>query len=341
MIYCIKIKENMQLFIQKRGAYLGIDEGLFKVRVQNELQKLPVSKVKSIVMHQSATISTDAIFTAIENGIEIVFMDKIGKSKGRIWSHKFGSISKIRKNQIQFSQSEEGAKWIINTILTKIKNQKAILLTLGFPDDSTKNIIDESIDKLDNILEKIQKLSANNIGEIANKLRGYEGNASREYFSCMSFHLPPEYQFDKRSKHPAFDMFNSLLNYAYGILYSKIENALILAGIDPYLGIMHRDDFNKPVFVYDFIESYRNWADYVVIHLCMQQVIFIEFFKIENDVYYLNDQGKRILVQAFNDYFESVIKRKGIDRSRLEHIKIDAQKMATMLQNYKPKTKKI
>lgn len=331
----------MQLFIQKRGAFLGIEEGLFKVRVQNDLQKLPISKVNSIVLHQSATISTDAVFAAIENGIEIVFMDKIGKSMGRIWSHKFGSISKIRKNQMLFAQAEEGIKWIINTIITKIKNQKAILLTLGLPDDSTKNIIDKSMDKLSVIIQKLKQVKGHNINDIANKIRGYEGSASREYFSCVSFHLPPEYQFEKRSQHPAFDMFNCMLNYAYGILYSRIENALILAGIDPYLGILHRDEFNKPVFVYDFIEPYRNWADYIVIHLCMQQVMFVEFFNMENGVFYLNEQGKRILVQAFNDYFETIIRRKGVNRSRFEHIKLDAQKFATMLQKYKTTTNKI
>ena len=331
----------MQLFIQKRGAYLGIEDGLFKVKVNDQLQKLPITKVNSIVMQNAASISTDAILKAVENGIEILFIDKTGKTKGRLWSHKFGSISNIRKNQLLFAQSSDGAKWIIDTVTTKIKNQKALLFTLGFPDDSTRNMIKKSTEKLDKILFKLKSLDSNGIGEIAEKIRGYEGSASRVYFTCISYHLPSEYQFQKRSQHPAFDAFNCLLNYAYGILYSRIENALIQAGIDPYIGILHRDEYNKPVFVYDFIEAYRNWADYVVIHLLIQQVIFIEFFDIDNGVFYLNEQGKRVLVQAFNDYFETIIRRKGVDRKRNGHILMDAQKLATKLNMYKPKSQKI
>ena len=327
----------MQLILNKRGVSLSIEDGLFKVKVQDQLQKIPVSKVSSIIMHKSASLTTDAIFEAIENGIEILFLNKIGQSQGRIWSHKYGSISTIRKNQIYFAQSKIGAEWIIKNIISKIKNQKALFFTMGLPDGSTDTYIRKTQGKLDQLISKIAGLKFETIQDIAPKLRGYEGNASRLYFECINHHLPPEYKFEKRSQHPAFDMFNAMLNYAYGILYNKIESALIQAGIDPYLGIMHRDEYNRPVFVYDFIEPYRIWADYVVINLFMQQIIFIEFFDVDNGIFYLNEQGKRILIQSFNDYFDDIIRKNGIDRSRNGHILLNAQKLATKLTKLKVK----
>jgi CRISPR-associated protein Cas1 len=171
------------------------------------------------------------------------------------------------------------------------------------------------------------------IKDIGERLRGFEGTASRLYFECLSKHLPEQYQFDQRSQHPAFDMFNAMLNYAYGILYGKVEAALVKAGIDPYIGVFHRDEYNRPVLVYDFIENFRLWADYVVTNLCMQQVMFIEFFDVENHVHYLNQHGKRILIQSFNDYFEEVIRFKGNDRSRNQHIVLLSQKLASKLKS--------
>ena len=321
----------MQLILDKRGIHLSVEDGLFKVKVQDQLQHIPVSKLKSIVMHKSASLTTDAILLAIENEIEILFFNKIGQSQGRIWSHKYGSVSAIRKNQIQFSQNKKGASWVLQNISKKIKNQSALLLTLGKPDGSTHQMIENAIEKLQKPIQKLAQLKFENIKEIADKVRGYEGSASRVYWECINHHLPPQYRFDKRSQHPALDMFNAMLNYAYGILYSRIESALIQAGIDPYIGIMHRDEYNRPVFVYDFIEPYRIWADYVVLNLCMQQIIFIEFFDIENNVFYLNAQGKRILIQSFNDYFEDPIKLSGVYKSRNGHLLLHAQKLATQL----------
>ena len=67
--------------------------------------------------------------------------------------------------------------------------------------------------------------------------------------------------------------------------------------MDPYIGVMHRDEYNRPVLVYDFIELFRHWADYVVCHLCLQQVVEDDFFEIENNQYWLNQIGKRILIR--------------------------------------------
>ncbi|MBK7886877.1 MAG: CRISPR-associated endonuclease Cas1 [Bacteroidetes bacterium] len=128
-------------------------------------------------------------------------------------------------------------------------------------------------------------------------------------------------------------MFNCLLNYTYGILYGKVESALIKAGIDPSIGIHHRDDYNKPVFVYDVIEKYRVWADNVVISVCMQEVIFIEFFDVEDGAFWLNNEGKRILIQAFNDYIDEIIVLNGLSRSRATHIDLEMQQLASFLLN--------
>ncbi len=323
----------MQLILNKRGAKLSIEDGLFKISTDEGLKRVPVSKIKSILLHKSVSITTDAVIEAIESEIDILFVDKTGKPKGRVWSNKYGSISTIRKNQVLFTQMAKGARWIVDNLTTKIDNQISLMLTLGKPDRSSDREIQTVIGKLNRFIEKIKALEYNNIADISKKLRGYEGICSRLYFDIISKHLPEQYRFKQRSQHPAFDMFNALLNYAYGILYGKTEAALIRAGIDPYLGVLHRDEYNRPVLVYDFIENFRVWAEYVVINLCIQQIVFIEFFRVENNVFYLNQHGKRILIQSFNDYMEEIVSFRGMDRSRDQHILVLAQKLATQLKS--------
>ncbi len=134
-----------------------------------------------------------------------------------------------------------------------------------------------------------------------------------------------------RSQNPATDIFNCLLNYGYGILYGKIEGALIKAGIDPYVGVMHRDDYNRPVLVFDIIEKYRVWVDYVVINLCMQDAIDEDCVSIKSDgSYWLEGIGKRILIQSLNDFLSEVIVLKGIERSRAHHIQLYAHNLAQL-----------
>ena len=126
-----------------------------------------------------------------------------------------------------------------------------------------------------------------------------------------------------------------MLNYGYGLLYSKIESSLIKAGIDPYIGIMHRDDYNRPVLVYDIIEIYRVWIDYVVFSLLAQHVITDEHYSVRDDgSFWLEALGKRILIQSVNDFLDEVIDYKGVKRSRLTQISLYTQDFAQTLKKY-------
>ncbi len=47
----------------------------------------------------------------------------------------------------------------------------------------------------------------------------------------------------------------------------NVERACILAGLDPYIGIMHVDNYNRQAFVFDLIEMYRIYIDRIVFKL--------------------------------------------------------------------------
>ena len=126
-----------------------------------------------------------------------------------------------------------------------------------------------------------------------------------------------------------------MLNYGYGMLYGKIEGALIKAGLDPYTGIFHRDDYNRPALVFDVIEKYRIWIDYVVFQLCAQEAMTDECFTQENGAFLLDGLGKRILIQSVNDYLSEIINIRGIDSSRAEHINLFAHRLATFFMDIK------
>ena len=114
------------------------------------------------------------------------------------------------------------------------------------------------------------------------------------------------------------------------------ESALIKAGIDPYVGVLHRDDYNRPVLVYDVIELYRVWIDFIVFNLLRQDVISDEFFSVKDDgSYWLEPLGRRVLIQSINDYFEEVIDLdNGQQRSRSTNISLYAQSLAQQFKQH-------
>lgn len=319
----------MELVLNSYGVSLIKENNNLVVIHNDEKQKIPIDKLKTILISKGAKISSDAALLAIENEVEILFVDGVGTPQGRIWSIKYGSVSTIRRKQLDFTLSNKSVIWIKKMLEEKINNQIALLLSITPLDWEQKPKLDKVIRRLNDYKKKIADKQAELISDIAPSLRGWEGAASRYYFEIISDLIPSQYKFEGRSQHPATDVFNCLLNYGYGVLYGKVEGALIKAGLDPYVGVMHREDYNRPVLVFDVIEKYRIWIDFVVFKLLQQEVINEDCYIIKNDgSYWLDGLGKRILIQSINDYFEEVVNISNLNRSRQNHINMFGTKLA-------------
>lgn len=325
----------MELVLNTFGVSLNRDNEAFVITSKDERQRIPVEGIKSIQISRGAQITSDAVMLAVEHEIEILFMDRSGNPIGRVWSPRYGSISTIRKGQLNFTFTHAALDWIKDVILQKMENQQALMLLLQTPDDNDSTLVQKSIRRLEDYRNKVRRLEGDVVNDVAPTLRGWEGQASRIYFSTINKFLPQQFRFEQRSQHPALDVANAFLNYGYGILYGKIEGALIKAGIDPYIGVLHRDDYNRPVLVYDIIELYRIWVDYVVFTLLAQNTITDEFYSIREDgSYWLEPLGRRIIIQSLNDYMEETITKAGVVRSRTTHLNLYVQDLAQKLKMF-------
>lgn len=325
----------MELVLNTFGTSLSRDNEGFVILSKDGKQRIPAIGITSIQISCGAQITSDAVLLAIEREIEVLFMDRSGQPIGRIWSPKYGSVSTIRKGQLSFTFTKDAVSWIKEIISRKIENQQALLLLMTPRSAEMEKKVRKSIDRLEDYRAKIRSVEGEIVTDVAPSLRGWEGLSSRIYFETLNLFLPEEYHFVGRSQHPATDIANALLNYGYGLLYGKIEGALIKAGIDPYIGVMHRDDYNRPVLVYDVIELYRIWVDYVVCLLLMQRVVTDEYYSVREDgSYWLEALGRRVLIQSLNDYLDEVVVVKGVSRSRLNQITLYAQELAQQWKKY-------
>lgn len=325
----------MEIVLNTFGVSLNRDNEAFVITSKDGRQRIPVDDIKSIQISRGAQITSDAVMLAVEHEIDVMFMDRKGYPVGRIWSPRYGSISTIRKGQLNFTASHAALEWIKEVIMQKMENQQALMLLLQPRDTALERERKRNIDRIEDYRNKVSKLEGEIVSDVAPTLRGWEGQASRIYFSTIVKYLPEEYQFEQRSKHPAMDVTNAFLNYGYGVLYGKVEGALIKAGVDPYIGILHRDDYNRPVLVYDVIELYRIWVDYVVFTLLAQNGVTEEYYSVREDgSYWLEPLGRRILIQSLNDYLDETISKGGVVRSRLTHLNLYVQNLAQKLKRY-------
>ena len=98
----------MQLVINSYGSYLRKSGNCFLVKKDEKSLEVAAGKVSSILIATSAYITTDAIKLALDNNIDIVFLDSFGDPYGRVWHPKLGSTTLIRRRQLEIYDSSEG-----------------------------------------------------------------------------------------------------------------------------------------------------------------------------------------------------------------------------------------
>ena len=143
------------------------------------------------------------------------------------------------------------------------------------------------------------------IDECRQQMMGVEGAIARVYWRAVGNGIPRKYMFQTRSRKPAKDIFNAALNYLYGMLYSVVEGGLFAVGLDPHLGILHADQYDRPTLSYDLIEPFRPWVDRLLMEQCYKKTLDPRFFTKNQHGLFLNKNGKAFIIPLFNDFLRS------------------------------------
>jgi CRISPR-associated protein Cas1 len=320
----------MQLVINTYGSYLRKSGECFLIKNEDKVFEVSVKKVDSILITTSAYISTDAVKFAMDNNIDLVFLDEFGSPYGRVWHSKLGSTALIRRKQLEIAGQERGLELAKEWVTEKLSNQIEFLGRLRNSRPEKEAELNAYIRRIEEAKSKLGPL-AGTIDERRGTIMGLEGSSGRTYFEALSFIMPERFKFDGRSRQPAKDEFNCLLNYGYGVLYSLVEKACIIAGLDPYVGFIHTDNYNKKSLVFDLIEMFRILADQTVVYLFSQRKVKKEFFDQVEGGLTLNKQGKAQLIESLNQTLEKSIRYRGRNIKNRDIIQFECHRIANSL----------
>lgn len=320
----------MDLILTTYGAYLHREGEMFIVNLKEQKQQVSSRKVRTIMITTGASLSTDAIALALEKNIDIVFLDKYGDPYGRVWHGRPGSTTAIRRAQLRLADTHSGLQLALSWLLRKLDNQVEFLQAARARRTRLSAPLTEKTDALRQVRRQIEAMEGE-LDNLRGSLMGFEGKAGRIYWDAVNLLLPENFRFESRSRNPAKDEFNCLLNYSYGVLYSLVERACTLVGLDPYVGFVHTDHYQKPSLVFDLIECYRIWADETVINLfAARQVKQDMFDKLHNGLT-LNKGGKSVLMERFGAYLDEGIRHGNRNIKRRETVQLDCHRLANQL----------
>lgn len=297
----------MQLVINTFGASLRKQGEQFLIQADDKRLAVSAHKVQSIVLATAVHLTTDALQLALAHNIDVILLDNNGEPQGRVWQTRMGSTAAIRRRQLEAATTEQGLELAKGWIEAKLRHQREFLEELSRRRPGSEELFAGALGAMQAGLERLAGLTGT-LDERRSTLMGLEGSAGRGYFASLGRLVPEAYRFEGRSRQPARDLFNAMLNYSYGVLYGMVERASILAGLDPCLGFLHTDNYAKPSLVYDLIEPFRILGDRAVLLLFTGRRVQQGWFEDVPGGVALSKDGRGGFLSSFNERLEKRVR---------------------------------
>lgn len=265
------------------------------------IQKIITQDLSQLILVGNIGLTPPVIKYLLSEGIDTVFLTSHGDFRGRLLG-KFSGNSLLRWQQFSYLRTNRNRlKLSVEFIRSKLRNYQIILhkrnQKLKLP------AIRDSIQQIGKLMGKI------NHEKNLQQLLGYEGMASRHYFSCLGLMLTTrDFTFNGRNRQPPRDPVNALLSLYYVMLMNKISSSLHQMGLDPFIGALHSIDYNRLSLALDLLEEFRPLVDHYVLKIFNKRLLKTDHFGYEeqNQVkkerpVIINSEGLKLCFRLFEE----------------------------------------
>lgn len=285
------------LYAGRQGSRIFTKSGRIVVQSKDntELLSVPKNLVSRIVCFGAVGIAAGTRSWTLESGVDVVFLSRRGSLLGQQLAADSTTRLKRLRAQLEFLGDETRSLALAREIAdTKIGHQVTLLQRFA---------TDRHTEVVQNATRKMREMRAMLRGAAeVSELMGLEGAAAAAYFPALGQLLPAELVFTSRSRRPPMDVANSALGYGYALLLSECVSALVAAGLDPAIGVLHSSSGRRPGLALDMMEEWRPLiVDQVVLRAARRRSLGPEHgvaLAGESGVH-LSKAGKSVLVDAY------------------------------------------
>lgn len=315
------------LYIQNSSCSLSVREQRVLVRNEEQilLKEISFNLIDNILVFGNAQLSTQLLKALANRDIFVFYFS----SKGEF----LFSLDSFRKEDFEKQRSQARASFDSDFCLgiarkiaaAKIGNQLNLLQAF----DENDLLDEEDFKRFGDALVNLEQ--ARSIAEIM----GIEGRLAKSYFYLLNLLVIDGFHFSGRSRRPALDKFNTLLNFSYSILYSCFMGLIRKNGLSLGFGVMHQPHDQHAVLASDLMEEWRPViVDDTVLGLVNRQEILEEHFIEKEDGIFLTPEGIEIFSRAMRERILEIHHYVELDKNRYTFLYAADQQIKSLIRSF-------
>lgn len=296
----------------------------FSIKYKNEKGNfyLPIEKVKELYCFNEVTISTKLLDILATAGIIVHFFNYYGNYVGTFYP-KENLISGrlvVQQANMFIHNRNEVAKSFVKGIAQNIRSTLYHYYRHGV--NELKPIIDFCNNDVEKLLEKADDIK---------QILSVEGRIWAEFYSTFKYFLPKEFIINKRVKRPPDNPMNAMISFGNTLLYTKTISEIYNTHLDQSISFLHEPSESRFSLSLDLSEAFKPIIVYrTIFDLVNNKKIKVEkHFDEKLNYSLLNDEGKKIFIEAFEDRINQTFEHPTLKRkiTYKQSIKLDGYKL--------------
>lgn len=244
--------ERKGIYVTQPGARIHRSDGLLAVSLDRAVvDRWPAEEVGHVLVFGNAQITTQALALLFRHGVRVSFFTPSGTYRGQAVSPESGSVFLRLAQHARFTDPSFRLAFARDLVAEKVRAARSLVQRFARNHAETAEIMAIAAERLERALGDLPR------AESLDGLRGIEGIAAAHYFEAFHHMVRPPFRFERRSKHPARNPVNALLNLGYTLLAGEIAGHLEAAGFDPRVGYFHGVRYGRSSLALDLMEAHR------------------------------------------------------------------------------------
>lgn len=289
----------MFVSISEQGAYVRKNgERLVVEKDGQVLSSIHIHDIEGLQLFGNIQLTTHLMQKLMTEGVAVHYLSRSGYLYGEVIGEQQKQYA-AKKSQLEALKDEDLQHALaIHTVQMKIRGQLATLKVRR--SQINRQIIQDNAHQLQILIRKCEDT------ETLAQLIGLEGIAAKYYFQAFDKLLPEDFPFEKRSRRPAHNEMNSLMNYSYSLLQSTVLRACTQFGFDGYLGFLHQERYGRMNLVFDIMELFRPIVDRQLIQWVRQRVIKTNDFERVAHSFQLCDTSRKKFLAVWRKWEDDI-----------------------------------
>lgn len=291
------------LYLTEPYAFVGLDHESIKIEAAGRLLGgYPLARTRAVVALVPCSISSQVIVKLTQKDIPITLADGQARQITTLAgdsARRFERAARQAEHHARLGETGRkavAARWVE----AKLTNYITLIEQRG------------TAGSADLIQRMRQGITTLHTAETIDVIRGIEGQCAQATFpfiaSWITNHDFPWLGRRRHGEQP--DRLNSLLNFGYHLLFTRINALLRVHGLNPYLGFLHEANGRYEALACDLQEPFRPYIDRLIVRL-------INLRAIQSDDFIETPQGWWLTAPARNTFlrqFAREIERRPIRR---------------------------